>query len=277
MRYDATLKRVFHRLPHRLISSALGREVRLKRVLPTELITVQNAHPDLLFETEDGEVIHAELHGYGMQDFGVRNLGYFWVLLRDYGKPPIQIVFWIGQGKPGVSDGLSFPPALEYRYRVIDVREIDAEYLLEGGAIEESIFAILCKLGDARQVIARILARIGQMPVEEQREAVLLLLVLSGLRDLQPLVKDEVKRMPVAGFDIHENGFLEEIYQEGLEQGIEKGVERTERSILIDLAEQKFGPLSTHLKQRVESAPAADLQRWTRRILQSSTVDEIFQ
>jgi hypothetical protein len=76
MKYDATLKKLFRRPPNRLLSLGLGREVVVTRVLPTELITVESAHPDLLFETEHGELIHAELHGYGMQDFPVRNLGY---------------------------------------------------------------------------------------------------------------------------------------------------------------------------------------------------------
>ncbi len=196
-------------------------------------------------------------------------------VLRDYGRPPQQIAFWIGPGKVGVAGGLSFPPALEYQYRVIDVREIDAAYLLEGETTEEWIFAILCKLGNPREVVGRILQMVGELPVEQQREAVAMLLVLSGLRGLKALVKDEVKRMPVS-IDIHENEFLEEIYQEGVEKGIENSRHEF-RSLLIDLAEQKFGTLPAPLKQRVESAQLADLQRWIRRVVQSATLDEIFQ
>jgi hypothetical protein len=86
---------------------------------------------------------------------------------------------------------------------------MDAEVLLESGRIEESIFSVLCKLGDRRAAVARILRRIGQLPVERQREAIGQLLVLSGLRGLKSLVKEEVKRMPFS-IDIHENEFLEE-------------------------------------------------------------------
>jgi len=101
-------------------------------------------------------------------------------------------------------------------------------------------------------------------------------LVLSGLRGLMALVKDEVKRMPVS-FDIHENEFLEEIYQEGVEKGVEQGRQEAARNLLTDWTEQKFGPLPASLKQRLESAGLADLQRWSRRVLKSSTVEEIFQ
>jgi len=243
MKYDTTLKKVF-KTPNLLLSQALGRPVVVRQVLATDLIKIENAHPDLLFETKDGKLIHSD------------------------GRP---IVFWIGPGKPGVVGGLNFPPALAYQYRVIDVRELDGEFLLEGGAPEESIFAVLCKLENPREAVGAIVQRIGEMPVLQQREAVLRLLVLSGLRGLIALVKDEVKRMPVS-FDIHENEFLEEIYQEGVEKGRQEA-----RILLVDLTEQKFGPLSAALKQRINSAVMDDVQRWIRRVLKSSTVEEIFQ
>ena len=73
--------------------------------------------------------------------------------------------------------------------------------------------------------------------------------------------------MPVS-FDIHENEYLEGIYQEGVAKG--------QRDVLIDFPEEKFGTLAPELKQRIEKAPVADVQRWSRRLL-SATVDEIFQ
>src|SRR5262249_5237814 len=145
-----------------------------------------------------------ELQGYRQNDFARRNLLYYSLVLRDYDRPPIQLVFWIGPGKVAVSDGLSHPPSLEYRYRVIDVREVDGDWLLESGDVDESIFAILCKLRDERAAVALILERISLLTVPEQREAIAELLILSGLRDLKALVKEEIKRMPVS-IDIHEN------------------------------------------------------------------------
>lgn len=109
MKYDTTLKKVFKTPPNLLLSQALGRTVVVKQVLATDLIKIENAHPDLLFETEDGALIHAEVHGYGMGDFAVRNLGYFAGLLRDFGRPPQQIVFWIGPGEGGRSGWAEFP------------------------------------------------------------------------------------------------------------------------------------------------------------------------
>ena len=48
MRYDATLKKLFLQPPNRLLSLAFGKPVTVKRMLPTDLIRVENLHPDLL-------------------------------------------------------------------------------------------------------------------------------------------------------------------------------------------------------------------------------------
>ncbi|MBY0506999.1 MAG: hypothetical protein K2X03_23990 [Bryobacteraceae bacterium] len=91
MKYDETLKKLFQNPPHRLLSQALGLEVVVSRILPTELITVGNLHPDVLFEAEDGTLIHTELQGYRQEDFAQRNLLYYALVWRDYGRPPVQL------------------------------------------------------------------------------------------------------------------------------------------------------------------------------------------
>jgi predicted transposase YdaD len=274
MIYDATLKRMFQRVPNRLLSHALGHNVAVKQILPTEMITVENLHPDLLFETEDGELIHTELQGYSMGEFAVRNLIYFGLVLRDYKRPPTQIVFWIGGKSIGVADGLHFDPALHYQYRVIDLRQLDPEFLVESPDVSESIFGILCKLKDKRAVVRRILARIRTLPASEQREAASLLLVLSGLRGLTSLVKREVASMPVT-INLHENEFFEGIYQEGKQEGLLEGRLDGARLLLLDLLEQKFGTVPPAEKQRILNADLRTIQAWTQRVLQSATLLDV--
>ncbi len=156
---------------------------------------------------------------------------------------------------------------MTYHYRVIDVREIDAELLIDSERVEESIFAILCKLSDQRKAVARILRQISRLPIERQREALAQLLILSGLRGLKALVKDEVKRMP-ARIDIHENEFLEEIWQEG---GLS-----TAREMVLGLLDEKFGPVPAMTRQRIESADLPALQLWCRRAIKTARLDDVF-
>ena len=288
MRYDATLKKLFRQPPNRLLSFALGKPVTVARTLPTDLITVENLHPDLLFEELSGELIHAEMHGYQMSEFACRNLIYYGLLLRDYKRHPQQVVFWIGRERVGVSEGLSNPPHLEYSYNVIDVRDIDAAILLEEGGLGESIFAILCGLKNARETIAEILRRIGELPPAEQREAIAELLVLSGLRGLKAVVREEIAHMPLT-FDIHENEFLEEIFQEGVGKGLEKGLEKgreeglqrgsldTARAFVTNLLEERFGALPPAVQDRLQNASLAETQGWGRAVLKSDSLDQVFK
>ncbi len=277
MKYDATLKKLFQRPPNRLLSLVLGQEVVVTRTLPTELITVANLHPDLLFDTDQGLLIHTELQGYRQDNFAQRNLLYFALVLRDYGRAPVQIVFWLGPGKIGVGDGLSLPPALEYRYRLIDVGEIDGERLLESEDIGEAIFAVLCKLQDQRGAIARILTRISALPVPQKLEAVAELLILSGLRGLLTLVNEEIRSMPVS-IDIHENEFLEGIFQDGREDGRKEGRDRgaaTVRAILLAFLEQRFGIVPAEARQRILAADLDILDRWTSRLGSATSLEQI--
>jgi hypothetical protein len=227
------------------------------------------------------------MHGYHMSDFACRNLICYGQLLSDHKRHPLQVVFWIGRERIGISDGLSNPPRLEYSYSVIDVRDIDASALLEGAGIGESIFAILCKIDDPHKVIGEILRRISALATAQQKEAVAELLVLSGLRGLKAVVREEVTRMPLS-FDIHENEFLEEVFQdgkekglrEGIEQGIEKGKEEgrleSARQLLVELLETKFGPVSATFKARITHSAFEEIQLWQRRVLASDSLDQIF-
>ena len=277
MIYDATLKKLFQQPPNRLLSYALGKNVVVARILPTDLITVENLHPDQLFETEEGELIHAELHGYAMEEFAVRSLLYAGLVLRDYKRWPEQIVFWTGPRNVAIPGGLKFR-LLDYGYDVIDLREVDGEFLLEGGPVEEAIFAVLCRLRGQRESVAAILRRIAGEPLERQREAIAQLLILSGLRGLKSLVAEEVKSMPVS-FDIHENEFLEgiwqEAHQEGRQEGRQEGSLSSMRRVLLKLLENKFGFVPTETRSRVESADLARLDLWTDRVMRGSTIDEI--
>ena len=282
MTFDTTLKHVCFLPPNRLLSHALGREVRIKRSLPTDCIVIENVHPDVLFEDEDGEIIHAELHGYGYRKFACRNLIYFGIILRDYDRAPHQIVFWTGSGKVGVTDGLHIDERLHYNYTVIDLREFDGEFLLDGtGCLSDVVFAILCKLRDKRAAVARIGDLIRARPRDEQKSAWAELLILSGMRGLTPLVKEEMKRMPVE-IDIHENEFLEGIWSkahvEGREQGREQGREEEARDNLLRLLHHRFGELSDPaIALRIKSATFSDLKLWTVRAWAAKTAAEVFE
>lgn len=280
MQYDATLKKLFRRPPNRLLAYALGAPVAIQRALPTEQIVIEKVHPDLLLETTDGRILHIELQGYAKVNFACRNLIYYSLVLRDYERPPKQIVFWVGDGKVGVTGGLDHAPDLLYQYRVIDVREMEPTFLLEGADPSEWIFAILCKWRDPKLGIAEILRRLATLPADERREGIVQLLILSGLRGWKTIVQTEVDNMPIS-IDIHENEFLEEVFQEGREEGRKEGLKEGQRdaacNLLLTLLTEKFGEVPTSTTALMRQANGATLETWTRRILRASTIDEVFE
>ena len=284
MKSDIALRHVFQRPPSLLLSQVIGKEIAVKRILPTEMFVIRNLRPDVLFETEDGEIIHVELHGYPFDDFGCRNLIYYGLVLRDYKRPPIQVVFWIGPGKVGIPDGVRHPPRLDYSYLVIDVRELDGEFLLESGDVSEAIFAVLCKLSNVREAIARIAGRIRALPPQDQRAAIAELLILSGLRGLTELVKEEISDMPIE-IDIHENEFLEGIWQQALrkgeekgrevgrEEGREEGSETIARELLYEILHARFGTIADpSIARRIAGGRLSDLRLWASRALSARDV-----
>ena len=137
--------------------------------------------------------------------------------------------------------------------------------------------------------------RIVKLPAAEQREAVAQLLVLSGLRGLKAVVQEEVSHMPLS-FDIHENEFLEEVFQEGKEKGLlegkekgllegkekgllegkEKGRLETARQLLTELLEAKFGSLPPATRELVSEASFERIQLWQRRVLGTDSLSALF-
>src|SRR5882672_10749706 len=86
---------------------------------------------------------------------------------------------------------------LTFRYRIIDMRELDSEVLLQSPAIEDNLLAILCRLNDNSPAVRRILARIAQLPASRRFNAMSHLLLLSGLRRLEAVIEEETGHMPV--------------------------------------------------------------------------------
>lgn len=80
---------------------------------------------------------------------------------------------------------MTIEPHVRYRYRLIDVRETDAEALLNSPHVNEAIFAVLCRMEDAQSRVHRIVERIADLPSAERKEAIAQLLMLSGSRGLK--------------------------------------------------------------------------------------------
>lgn len=200
-------------------------------------------------------------------------------------------MFWIGKDGVGIPDGLRNPPYLSYRYKVIDVKTLDPAPLLASENLSEVVFAILCKYRNASAMVDAIMKRIRQAPAEERRDAVSHPLVLSGMRDLAPLVRRKVKQMPLE-IPVKDNQFPREVWDEAAAEGRAEGRAKGRaegkaeamksalpeaQQVLLDLVRMKFGAAAVRTyRSRILKADLATVQAWSRAAIASSDAAEVF-
>jgi predicted transposase YdaD len=106
------------------------------------------------------------------------------------------------------------------------------------------------------------------------------LVVTSRLRRLEAVVREEIKNMSLSMDLIWENEVLRPALQEGLEKGLEQGRLEGQRNGLAALLrrqlQKRFGLLPAWAEERIEHAEAASLESWGLRVLDASTLEDVF-
>jgi len=156
------------------------------------------------------------------------------------------------------------------------MRELDSEALLQSPVIADTMLAILCRLDDTRAAVRRILARVSRLPKPQRANAMSQLLVLSGLRRLEAVIKEETARMPVI-IDLMENTVIRGYYLQGKEEGKQEGARDEAMTMLTRLLERRFGPLPETVIARLHAADLATLEDWGLRLLDAGRLEEVFQ
>ena len=64
-------------------------------------------------------------------------------------------------------------------------------------------------------------------------------------------------------------------FEQGLEKGIEKGIEKGYRRLLQEQLEERFGPLSPAVLERLQQLPAERLSELGRALLRAHSLREL--
>ena len=206
-----------------------------------------------------------------------------WTLevFRKYKQFPRQTMIYVGEAPLKMEDELRGPD-LWFRYRALDIRELDGERLLKRDAVGDNILALLAGCSDNRTAVRTTLQKIARLPAGE-REAVLgLLMILSGLRHLEETVEQEARKMPILNIENKVLGRefkrgLEEGKQLGLEEGKQQGREEGELKVLRRQIEKRFGPLPDWAEKRLASRSASELEELSIRVLDAETLEELLK
>jgi hypothetical protein len=162
-------------------------------------------------------------------------------------------------------------PDLQFRYRLVDVRDLDGERLRQSPQMGDNVIAILTRLRDQRGALNEILGKLSNLDIDGREFYLRALLTLAGLRGLEETVEEEARKMPLLK-EILENRVLGREFKRGLEQGVQQG----ELTLLRRQIKERFGPIPQWAEDRLATRSAAELEELGVRVLKAKTIEELF-
>jgi hypothetical protein len=163
-------------------------------------------------------------------------------------------------------------------YSLIDIRDIDAATLIDGGRPADLVLAMLARGGPER--LAEIVKRAAGLPSGEREEVISEIAVLCGLRRLQEPLIMELKNMASLGNEI----FLrlpqvQDIVRDARVQADRDARIQADRDVRIqvlrDQLKGKFRTLPAWADERLEAATTIQVQRWLKKILTEETLEGV--
>lgn len=268
-RFDTLLKDLILGAAPALLGQLTGSTVR--EWLNAEQPETRNRRVDLAGWLADGRLLHLELQSTNDPWMAHRMLEYYLLLWQRYAAEPEQFVLYVGADPSKMTQGLTHRN-LWTRYRLVDIRDLPPEPLLDSERMGDAVLAVLCRMENERETVIRILSRIAALPRAERPRWVSRLMLLSGLRRLEKLVVEEAKSMPVV-IDPMENSVLRQWWFEAHDKGREEGL----RNALRQLLEARFGELSPAILDRVNHADSHLIEDWIPRVLTAASLDDVFR
>lgn len=166
-------------------------------------------------------ILHLEFQSHYETGMKYRMAEYGSILLREYRIPIRQFVVYMGSKKVKVSSKLPEDQVIK-GFEWLDLSDIPYQEFLTSESPELIILGILSDFGtlSAEELSLELLHRLHQLGLGESdlRKYITQLEVLSNLRNLNNVVNQSIKAMPIT-FDIRKSAF----YQEGVEAGKQEG------------------------------------------------------
>lgn len=242
-----------------------------------EMPAVSNRRVDLLGETGDRRLIHIELQSTNDANMALRMAEYSIAIHRQFGRFPEQVVLYVGEAPLRMTGSLS-GPNFKFECRIVDIREMDGERLLESDRIEDNVIAVLARVDDQRDAVKRILSRIAVGDPAQRGKMLAGLMILAGLRKLGKVIEQEAHQMPLLD-DIMDHEVLGREFKRGLTQGREQGREQGrhdgELAVLLRQIEKRFGSVPPQLRERLDKMPASEVESVALRLLDARSIEEL--
>ena len=173
-------------------------------LLETEKQRIEDRRADLVARVKDTGsderyLLHIEIQNSNDRQMPLRMMRYYTdIRLSGFGETLRQYLIYIGKERLTMPDGID-EADLRYQYRILDMRQIDCDALLQQDSPDALVLAILCdfKNRPAKDVVHHIVTRLKMLLKDDEsgfRRYIDMLEILSENRELQKTIK-EVEKM----------------------------------------------------------------------------------
>ncbi len=188
-----------------------------------EFTRVESRESDLLYKNGD-EIVHIEIQNDNHEQMHLRMHRYLSDILFEHKSKIIkQYLLYIGKAKCKMKNSIKIEN-LDYKYDIIDMRDLPCESFLYSDDPSALVLAMLCDFEDKDKqiVVNTILKRLKELNDERSyRNYLKMVNVYSTNRGLEKEVEKGVEMLTI---DIEKTPFYKIGNEKGLETGIEKGI-----------------------------------------------------
>ena len=272
--YDATLKQLFERQARGLLHLLTGSS-EVREFLSVEMPQVNVPRLDLLARMADtGRLVNIEFQTTN-EDWFLERVGIYYLAsrIRSHGEHVEQVVLYLGK-RPFKMQNSLVTPTMTFQIRIIDIGDVDGEYLAASGDLGDALLAVLARVTDRQATIRQALDRIATLEGKERELAIEQLIILAGLRGLEVDVVNEARRYMPFVVDLMENKVFQERYERGLAEGRAEGEVTGELKVIRALLNKRFGELPVWAQERLDRATAGQLETWSTNLLDAASLEE---
>jgi transcription termination factor NusB len=236
-RFDLVLKEIFSRAIGKIISIATGEKIEENlEDINRELKLLKSLRPDMLFKAGE-KIFHIEIQAQQDKTLPKRMLLYSVGIEEKFGKEPVQIVLFVGKGKP--------PPSVfrtefkTLKFKVVDFKKIDPDEFLKSDKPEEVVLGILAgKYREKPEVFKKVVRKISKI-VKNEKE---LLKYMEDISFLGGLFDVEIKLEPMPiQIDIRKTLFYKWGKEEGEKEGEKRGIVKGLKKGILMVVQVRFG------------------------------------
>ena len=197
-------------------------------LIDKEFTRIEKRDADLVYKNGD-EIVHIEIQNNHHPKMHLRMLRYYDDILFQYEKYAVkQYMLYVGKEKCYMKNEI-VRDEINYRYAMIDIRDIPCESFLQSDDPSAVVLAILCDFEgrDKQEVVNTILKRLIELSDSEVsfRNYLEKVEVFSTNRELEKYVDKGEAMLTV---DIEKLPS----FTRGLEKGIQEGIEKGKRETL---------------------------------------------